>query len=307
MAATELALMAGADRVEGTLFGNGERTGNVDIVTLALNMYTHNIDPQLDFSHINRIKRICESVTKMKVEPRHPYAGELVFTAFSGSHQDAIRKGFKYMADTNSRYWEVPYLPINPADIHREYEPVIRINSQSGKGGAAFVMQQAVGYYLPRNASGIRPYGEGSRRRIRGRTVRQPDRGTVQQKYVDYRGKYELGAHKVYDNHEGDEDTSTIFEGDVKANGTEMHVTGNGNGPIDAFFNALNKIGVDGFEFINYHEHAISQGSNSKAISYIELKKPDGKHIFGVGIHPNINTASLLGIINAINRAIGQK
>lgn len=150
VAATELALMAGADRVEGTLFGNGERTGNVDIVTLALNMYTHNIDPQLDFSHINRIKRICESVTKMKVEPRHPYAGELVFTAFSGSHQDAIRKGFKYMADTNSRYWEVPYLPINPADIHREYEPVIRINSQSGKGGAAFVMQQAVGYYLPK-------------------------------------------------------------------------------------------------------------------------------------------------------------
>lgn len=308
VAATELALMAGADRVEGTLFGNGERTGNVDIVTLALNMYTHNIDPQLDFSHINRIKRICESVTKMKVEPRHPYAGELVFTAFSGSHQDAIRKGFKYMADTNSRYWEVPYLPINPADIHREYEPVIRINSQSGNGGAAFVMQQAVGYYLPKE---MHPeFGH----MVKEAADEYGDELSASQivelfnkKYVDYRGKYELGAHKVYDNHEGDEDTSTIFEGDIKADGTEMHISGNGNGPIDAFFNALNKIGVDGFEFINYHEHAISQGSNSKAISYIELKKPDGGHIFGVGIHPNINTASLLGIINAINRAIGQK
>ena len=197
---------------------------------------------------------------------------------------------------------------INPADIHREYEPVIRINSQSGKGGAAFVMQQAVGYYLPKE---MHPeFGH----MVKEAADEYGDELSASQivelfnkKYVDYRGKYELGAHKVYDNHEGDEDTSTIFEGDVKANGTEMHVTGNGNGPIDAFFNALNKIGVDGFEFINYHEHAISQGSNSKAISYIELKKPDGKHIFGVGIHPNINTASLLGIINAINRAIGQK
>ena len=234
----------------------------------------------------------------MKVEPRHPYAGELVFTAFSGSHQDAIRKGFKYMADTNSRYWEVPYLPINPADIHREYEPVIRINSQSGKGGAAFVMQQAWGITCPRKCTGIRPYGERKPPTNTGRTCPPARSWNCSTKSMWTTGaSMNWGAHKVYDNHEGDEDTSTIFEGDVKANGTEMHVTGNGNGPIDAFFNALNKIGVDGFEFINYHEHAISQGSNSKAISYIELKKPDGKHIFGVGIHPNINTASLLGII----------
>lgn len=304
VAAAELALMAGGERVEGTLFGNGERTGNVDIVTLALNMYTHNVDPKLDFSHINRIKRICESVTKMKVHERHPYAGELVFTAFSGSHQDAIRKGFKYMADTNSRYWEVPYLPINPADIHREYEPVIRINSQSGKGGAAFVMQQAVGYYLPKE---MHPeFGH----IVKEAADQYGDELSASQivelfnkEYVDFQGNYQLGKHRVYDNQEAAEDSNTVFEGDVKAGGTDVHIIGSGNGPIDAFFSALHKIGVDGYSFINYHEHAISQGSNSKAISYIELAKPDGKHIFGVGIHPNINTASLLGIINAINRS----
>ena len=305
VAATELALMAGAQRVEGTLFGNGERTGNVDVVTLALNMYTHNVDPKLDFSHINRIKRICERVTKMPVEDRHPYAGKLVFTAFSGSHQDAIRKGFKYMADTNSRYWEVPYLPINPADINRQYEPIIRINSQSGKGGAAFVMQQAVGYYLPKE---MHPeFGH----IVKAAADQYGDELSASQivelfhkEYVDYQGKYQLGAVKIYDNHDGTEDTSTTFEGDVKCGDTVMHILGNGNGPIDAFFNALHKIGVDGYEFINYHEHAISQGSNSKGISYIELKKPDGYHIFGVGIHHNIITASLLGIINAINRSV---
>ena len=307
VAATELALMAGGQRVEGTLFGNGERTGNVDIVTLALNMYTQNVDPHLDFSHIKDIKDICENVTKMRVHERHPYAGELVFTAFSGSHQDAIRKGFEYMAETNTPYWEVPYLPINPADINRDYEPVIRINSQSGKGGAAFVMQQAVGYNLPKE---MHPeFGK----LVKAAADAYGDELSASQiveifnkEYVNYDGAYELKKHKFSEEASEDEnvDAVTIFEGTILANGISMSISGQGNGPIDAFFNALSKIGVEGYEFINYHEHAISKGSNSKAICYIELKKPDGKHIFGVGIAPNINLASLKGVLNAINRSL---
>ena len=307
VAATELALLAGADRVEGTLFGNGERTGNVDIVNVALNMYTHNVDPKLDFSNINELKEVCESVTKMPVDDRHPYAGKLVFTAFSGSHQDAIRKGFAYMADTNTPNWEVPYLPINPADINRQYEPVIRINSQSGKGGAAFVMEQAVGYRLPKAMqtefgqlvkAAADSYGD---ELSSGQIV-----DLFNKEYVDYQGVYELKKHKISEEQpeqEGQEPRTT-FEGDIQVNDIAAHITGEGNGPIDAFFNALHKIGIDGYEFIDYHEHAISQGSNSKAIAYIELKRPDGRHIFGVGINPNINTTSLLGVVNAMNRSL---
>jgi len=307
VAATELALLAGGDRVEGTLFGNGERTGNVDIVTLALNMYTQGVDPKLDFSHINDIKEICERVTKMPVGARQPYAGELVFTAFSGSHQDAIRKGLEYMADTNTPYWEVPYLPINPADLNREYEPVIRINSQSGKGGAAFVMQQTVGYNLPKE---MHPeFGDiiKAAADAYGDELSAPQIVDIFNKeYVNYEGMYEIIKHAFTETPRTKKgEGQTTFEGDIKINNDiTMHVHGLGNGPIDAFFNAMTKVGVENYEFINYHEHAISQGSNSKAISYIELKKPDGKHIFGVGIDPNINFASILGVLNAINRSL---
>ena len=309
VAATELALMAGGDRVEGTLFGNGERTGNVDIVTLALNMYTQNIDPKLDFSHIRAIKEVCEKVTKMCVHERHPYAGELVFTAFSGSHQDAIRKGFEYMANTKSPYWEVPYLPINPADVNREYEPVIRINSQSGKGGAAFVLQQAVGYHLPKEmhpefGNVVKAAADAFGDELSSTQIVD----LFNKEYVDFKGVYSLGKHKVYEeSSSADEDTHTHFEGTVAVKGVTTEISGIGNGPIDAFFNALQAIGVEGYEFINYHEHAISRGSDSKAISYIELKVPGNGHIFGIGIASNINLASILGVLNAINRAIEQK
>lgn len=308
VAATELGLMAGADRVEGTLFGNGERTGNVDIVTLALNMYTQNVNPQLDFSNINEIKDVCEQCTKMRVHERHPYAGELVFTAFSGSHQDAIRKGFEYMTKSATPFWEVPYLPINPADINREYEPVIRINSQSGKGGAAFVLQQTVGYDLPKNMHPefgdiVKAAADASGEELNPEQIVE----LFNKEYISFAGKYKLLKHRFTEEHEGDEENSTRFEGIVSVDGEEKQISGIGNGPIDAFFQALAGIGIVGYEFISYQEHAISKGSDAKAISYIELKIPGNGHIFGVGIHSNINVASLLGIISAINRSLKHK
>jgi len=308
VAATELGLMAGGDRVEGTLFGNGERTGNVDIVTLALNMYTQNVNPLLDFSNIREIKEVCEQCTKMGVHERHPYAGELVFTAFSGSHQDAIRKGFEYMVKSETSYWEVPYLPINPADLNREYEPVIRINSQSGKGGAAFVLQQTVGYELPKNMHPefgdiVKAAADASGAELNPAQIVE----LFNEEYIAFVGKYKLLKHRFLEEHEEDENHSTRFEGIVSVDGEEKAVTGIGNGPIDAFFQALAGIGVVGYEFISYQEHAISKGSDAKAISYIELKVPGNGHIFGVGIHSNINVASLLGIICAINRSLSHK
>lgn len=308
VAATELGLMAGADRVEGTLFGNGERTGNVDIVTLALNMFTQNVNPQLDFSNINEIKDVCEQCTKMHVHERHPYAGELVFTAFSGSHQDAIRKGFEYMTKSATPFWEVPYLPINPADINREYEPVIRINSQSGKGGAAFVLQQTVGYDLPKNMHPefgdiVKAAADASGEELNPEQIVD----LFNKEYISFVGKYKLLKHRFTEEHEEDEENSTRFEGIVSVDGEEKQISGIGNGPIDAFFQALAGIGIVGYEFISYQEHAISKGSDAKAISYIELKIPGNGHIFGVGIHSNINVASLLGITSAINRSLKHK
>ncbi|MEG1159229.1 MAG: 2-isopropylmalate synthase [Acidaminococcaceae bacterium] len=309
VAATELALMAGAERVEGTLFGNGERTGNVDVVTLALNMYTQNVEPNLDFSHIRAIKEICEKCTKMHVHERHPYGGELVFTAFSGSHQDAIRKGYEYMQTSKTPYWEVPYLPINPEDVNREYEPVIRINSQSGKGGAAFVLQQARGYNLPKNmhpefGNIVKAAADTSGKELDANQIVE----LFNQEYVDFTGTYTLLKHKVYEESgESGDEAHTHFEGIVLAGGEQVAINGVGNGPIDAFFQALKGIGVAGYEFISYHEHAISRGSDSKAISYIELKVPGNGHVFGVGIAANINLASILGVLCAINRALGHK
>lgn len=304
VASAELALMAGADRIEGTLFGNGERTGNLDIVTVALNMFTQGVDPELDFSHILEIKKIYEACTHMHVPERQPYAGELAFTAFSGSHQDAIRKGFEYMENTGTPFWEVPYLPINPADLHREYEPVIRINSQSGKGGAAFVLQHAVGYNLPKEMhpefgnivkAAADDYGD--------ELSQDQIVDLFQREYIDFTGNYRLLRHRFTELNEADGSVHSRFEGAINVGEKECNIVGLGNGPIDSFFQALAYAGIVGYEFVNYHEHAVSSGSNAQGICYIELKKPNGEHIFGAGMHPNINVAALLGIICAINRA----
>lgn len=307
VATAELGLLAGADRIEGTLFGNGERTGNVDIITLALNMYTQAIDPGLVLNDINRIREVYERTTRMSVPVRHPYAGELVFTAFSGSHQDAINKGETYMKDSCTEYWEVPYLPIDPADVGRDYEPIIRINSQSGKGGTAFVMSNSFGYDLPKAMHPefgriVQDYCEKAGREVQAEEVM----ALFKSEYIDIDEPYKLVRHKFYEE-SGiyDEKPSVRFEGQLKHNGKDpVAINGTGNGPIDAFFNALEPVGISGYKFVNYSEHAISIGSDAKAVSYIQLLSPVGKDIFGVGISHNTNYASIRGVLCAINRSL---
>lgn len=303
VAASELALLAGAERVEGTLFGNGERTGNLDIVTMGLNMYTQGVDPELDFSNLPKYKEIYERCTNMKINERQPYIGELVFTAFSGSHQDAINKGMKYMKEADSDYWEVPYLPIDPADVGRQYEPIIRINSQSGKGGAAFVMNHNFGFDLPKKmhpefGALVQAECERVERELTSKELYK----VFEDNYINHKKKYDLLEHKLYDEN-GDKVT---FTGTIRMDNIEGHdiaITGTGNGPIDAFFNALKGVGINNYEFMSYSQHAISSGSDSKAVSYIQLKTPRGNDIFGVGIDHNVNFASILGVLNAINRS----
>ena len=305
VAATELALMAGADRVEGTLFGNGERTGNVDMVTLALNMWTQGVDPELDFSNINAIKEVYERTTKMKVPPRQPYAGELVFTAFSGSHQDAINKGKNYMDETHSDFWEVPYLPIDPADVGREYEPIIRINSQSGKGGAAFVLANEYGIKMPKAMHA--EFGAAVKHACdeKGKELLTHEVFDLFQKeYRNVCGPYRLLNYKVFEEKiEADYLTTVHFSGEIKyKDNAPIRIEGTGSGPIGAFFSALKEIGLTDYEFVDYSEHAISVGSDSKAISYIHLKNPQGRDVFGIGVSHNISYASMKGIVCAINR-----
>ena len=246
VAATELGIMAGAERVEGTLFGNGERTGNVDVMTLAMNLYSQGVDPKLDFSHMNQVKQVYEDCTQMRVDPRHPYAGELVFTAFSGSHQDAINKGVDYMAKHGSPYWEVPYLPIDPADLGRQYEPVIRINSQSGKGGAAFVMRQAFGYQLPK---AMHPEFGALVKAACERARRELTPGEVfaifQQEYLDVHHPYNLLTYRIFEE-SGVQGQVVDFQGIIRTHHVNKEVSGRGNGPIDAFFNALGAFGPVG-------------------------------------------------------------
>lgn len=304
VASGELALLAGAERVEGTLFGNGERTGNLDIVTMGLNMFTQGVDPKLDFSNLPKLREIYERCTDMKINPRQPYIGELVFTAFSGSHQDAINKGMQYMKDSGTGYWEIPYLPIDPADVGREYEPIIRINSQSGKGGAAFVMSHNFGYDLPKKMHPEFSKLVQKKCEELGRELIPKELFEVfSENYLEVNQKYALTQRKIYEESENGKDY-VHFKGKMTIDGTdEVALSGVGNGPIDAFFNAIKQFGLDKYEFISYSQHAISQGSDSKAVSYIELKKPDGKNIFGIGIDSNVNVASVLGVLNAINRA----
>ena len=305
VAATELALMAGADRVEGTLFGNGERTGNVDVVTLALNMWTQEVDPQLDFHNINKIKEVYERCTKMQVPPRQPYAGELVFTAFSGSHQDAINKGKIYMEESGTPYWEIPYLPIDPADVGREYEPIIRINSQSGKGGTAFILANNYGIKMPKSmhpefSAVVQKACDEKGKELKAEEVFD----LFQQEYRNVCGPYRLVNYKISEEkNEQDDLTHVHFSGELKYKGNApVQIEGNGNGPVAAFCDAMNQTEVASYQFVDYSEHAISVGSDSKAISYIHLKNPQGKDIFGIGVSHNIGYASMKGIICAINR-----
>ncbi len=305
VAATELALMAGADRVEGTLFGNGERTGNVDVVTLALNMWTQGVDPKLDFHNINEIKEVYERCTKMQVPPRQPYAGELVFTAFSGSHQDAINKGKIYMEESGTPYWEIPYLPIDPADVGREYEPIIRINSQSGKGGTAFILANNYGIKMPKSmhpefSAVVQKACDEKGKELKAEEVFD----LFQQEYRNVCGPYRLVNYKISEEkNEQDDLTHVHFSGELKyKDNAPVRIEGNGNGPVAAFCDAMNQTEVASYQFVDYSEHAISVGSDSKAISYIHLKNPQGKDIFGIGVSHNIGYASMKGIICAINR-----
>lgn len=303
VASAELGLLAGAERVEATLFGNGERTGNVDIVTLAMNMYTQGIDPGLDFSDINRVREVYERTTKMKVGARHPYAGDLVFTAFSGSHQDAINKGFQYMRESGTEYWEVPYLPIDPADVGRQYEPIIRINSQSGKGGAAFIMQHYFGFDLPKAMHaefGAIVQAETDRL---GKEL-SPDAvfELFKNEYLEQRPTFSLVRYSFIEENSENGDSKVIFKGIINCRGVETEVTGTGNGPIDAFFRAVRGLEPSEYTFLDYSEHAIAEGSDSMGVAYIQLRTPDGRDLFGVGVSHNINLAPIRAIISALNR-----
>lgn len=304
VACAELSMLAGADRVEGTLFGNGERTGNLDIVTVALNMFTQGVDPMLDFSHIDHVREIYERCTKMHVPERWPYAGKLAFTAFSGSHQDAINKGHEYMRESKTPYWEIPYLPIDPADVGREYEPIIRINSQSGKGGAAFIMDHNYGYHMPK---AMHPEFGAVVQAECDRTGRELTANEVYElfhrEFLNISEPYALSRAKFYEEAiAGSAANVTHFSGVLSVRGQFVQLESRGNGPIDAFFNALGQAGIEGYSFISYSEHAISMGSDSQAVAYIELRVPGGRRIFGVGTEHNINFASVKGILSAINR-----
>ena len=305
VATAELGLLAGAERVEATLFGNGERTGNVDMVTLALNLYTQGVDPKLDFSDINKIRDVYERVTKMKIGERQPYVGELVFTAFSGSHQDAINKGTRYMEESGTEYWEVPYLPIDPADVGRQYEPIIRINSQSGKGGSAFVMQHSFGFDLPK---AMHPeFGhivQVETDRV-GKEI-SPERinELFHQEYIEAKEPYKLLKHAFQETIDAEGHSHVAFQGTIQHTDTIFDVAGEGNGPIDAFFNAIKGEKMARFSFLDYASHAITDGSDSQGVAYILLQdQRDGKKYWGVGLSHNINLAPLRAILSAINRA----
>ena len=299
VAASEFGLMAGADRVEGTLFGNGERTGNVDIVTIALNMLTQGIDPKLDFSNINSVMREVEYCNQLPVHPRHPYAGDLVFTAFSGSHQDAIKKGFKAIKKSNNPKWEVPYLPIDPADLGRSYEAVVRINSQSGKGGVAFLLEKDHGVSLPRRlqislSQKIQKLADETGKEITSSQIWE----IFEANYLKPKNNFSYIKH------------SSTSDGDLHSLKLEMNmdakaikIEGTGNGPIDSFINGLsNQLGFY-IKVADYHQTAISSGSDAKAAAYIELEK-DGKTFWGVGIHPNTTRASFDSIIVGLSKLL---
>jgi len=304
VAASELAILAGAERVEGTLYGNGERTGNSDILTLAMNLFSQGIDPCLDFSDINRINKIYEKCMKLPVHARHPYAGELVYTAFSGSHQDAIRKGLEIYRQDKPLYWEVPYLPIDPSDVGRQYEAIIRINSQSGKGGIAYIMEQEFGFRLPKDmhpefANVVQKAADKTGNELKPEVIYD----LFKKEYLDSKSPLNIIEYMVKEKENlQDGDKQVFLNAKLEINSRIKDVSAGGNGPIDAFFTAIKELGAGYYQLVNYDEHALTSGSDSKAVSYIQLKNEDGGKLFGVGIAENITTASLKAIVCAINR-----
>ena len=303
IAATELALLAGADRVEGTLLGNGERTGNVDILNIAYNMFSQGINPELDIDNIKEITEICERCTKMPVNPRHPYAGKLVFTAFSGSHQDAINKGMQALPFRDDGIWEVPYLPIDPGDIGRIYEPVVRINSQSGKGGVAFVMDTFYGFKLPKGmhkefADIIQKIAE-----AQGEVAPEQIMDEFRDNYLERKEPMHFKKCQITDKEYDDGSFATVAHLTFTDHGQEKTVDGVGNGPIDAIQRGLeDALGIE-IRVLDYNEHALRSGSGAQAASYIHLMNvADGKATYGVGISSNITRASIRGIFSAVNR-----
>lgn len=305
VAAAELAILAGCDRVEGTLFGNGERTGNVDILNIAYNMFSQGIDPELDVENVNEIIEVYERCNKIPVHIRHPYAGKLVFTAFSGSHQDAINKGVKAMKERNSSTWEVPYLPIDPSDVGREYEPIVRINSQSGKGGVAFVMDTYYGYKLPKGMH--KEFADSIQKIAEKQGEVAPDQIMEQfkEQYLDMKEPLHFQKCKIEDMSDVDGDFDTQATVLFTNRGVEIAAKASGNGPIDSVKNALRKeLGID-TKILDYSEHALGEGSNAKAAAYIQiLDLKTGKVGFGVGVSSNITRASVYAIFSALNRLI---
>ncbi len=303
IAAAELGLMAGADRIEGTLFGNGERTGNVDIVSLALNQLTQGVDPKLDFSDINKVMREVEYCNQLPIHPRHPYAGDLVFTAFSGSHQDAIKKGFDAMRESNDPKWRVPYLPIDPEDVGRTYEAVIRINSQSGKGGVAYIIEKDHGLSLPRR---LQIDFSGIIQKIADETGKELEADliweTFNKTYIEVNGKYEYLNHEIVSKIDENNKQIDAINLNLKINGKNVKLYGKGNGPIDSFIDALSTKLKLNLKVSDYQQNAISSGSDASAAAYIELLIKD-KTFWGVGINPNTVVASFQAIINGINRS----
>lgn len=299
VAAAELALLAGADRVEGTLFGNGERTGNVDIVTLALNMYTQGINPGLEFGHISEVVEAFEFCNRLPVHPRHPYAGELVFTAFSGSHQDAIKKGLSAREASGEQIWEVPYLPIDPTDLGRSYEAVIRINSQSGKGGVAYVLEKDYGLVLPRNlqiefSKAIQKITDEQEKELTPQEIL----GAFEREYLVRDRGMKLADPRVDLTNQGEQ---RLLSASIVVDGVVKRISGLGNGPIDALMDALNKeIGLDA-EVLEYSEHSVGKGNKAEAVAYVQLSS-NGERTFGVGRHSSILTASMDAVLSAVCR-----
>ena len=317
-AAAELGLLAGADRIEGTLFGNGERTGNLDILIVGMNMYSQGVDPELDFSNINKIAEIYKDCTKLPIHERHPYVGDLVFTAFSGSHQDAIRKGMKARESRGEYVWQVPYLPLDPHDLGREYKEIIRINSQSGKGGAAYIMESEFGYNMPKAMQ--KYFGKVVKRRSdsMGKELSPQEIFNLFEKwYINIETPYKLTKYKIssVDSDSFDVDSNNIetnnllLEAVINFNGHDYTIKGTGNGPVDAFSNALMQQdeeelkSLKNYKFVHYHEHALGEGSHVKGVAYIQIDTGCTEPYFGVGISENINTAAISALMNAINKS----
>jgi len=304
VAASEFGLMAGADRVEGTLFGNGERTGNVDIVTIALNLLTQGIDPELDFSDINSVIREVEYCNQLPVHPRHPYAGDLVFTAFSGSHQDAIKKGLNSLEKSNQLEWEVPYLPIDPADLGRSYEAVVRINSQSGKGGVSFILEKDHGVSLPRRlqinlSQKVQKVAEDTGKEVMSRDIWK----VFEENYISVSGRLKLLNYALSSTEDSSGNTSDQVEISLEDKNKKVNLTGIGGGPIEAFISSINKYFSTSISVSDYHQQSVTSGADAKAAAFIELTM-DGKNEWGAGIDGNTTKASFQAIISGLNKLI---